>query len=300
MRGIDLNWPQETFSPEDARAVVAAGIEFAMIGRNPSNLWARSQRQYLRDAGLTLIGEYLESMGGTFPALFAETGPVAFAVERDSGYAAKADLLEVARRIQAEGRTALCYASLASWREAGLEDDWDELAQMGVLLWCPGYHYDGQPRGPRLPRPFGGWSECVMEQYFGGTDLGDVQVPGRIEGIGYDIDLDACAPSLWGVQPAEPDEATPQAETAPPAPPAAEVAGKEFGMLIPLDMGESIGLIDRINRSAGNWISDDGVGGAFEVLDEFNGQPIPDGTRVVAVAFRERALAPVTSAEPGA
>lgn len=64
---------------------------------------------------------------------------------------------------------------------------------------------------------------------------------------------------------------------------APEPQGEEMGMLRPLDQANSILLMNTLGNSAGEWITDSGTPGAYEVQDTFNGSPIPDGVRVFAV-----------------
>lgn len=185
--GPDLSNYQKQLSLEHAEALVAGGCSFAMIGRQARNTYAPIQREHLRRAGITKIGEYLISLGGVWPALFPETTFVAVDVEPGSEFITEADIDAAIGWVREQGRTPLIYSSNWAWRALGLAG-LTKYGEQGIPLWNA--NYDGMTNGFELPAPFGGWTVCAIDQY---TDSWQ----DRAE-IPYPLDMNCCDESFWG------------------------------------------------------------------------------------------------------
>lgn len=190
--GPDLSNYQSQFSDADARKLRDKQCTFAVIGRQKNNIWAGQMREHLRAAGITELAEYLISLRGEWPVLFAETKYVAVDVEPGSEFVTEQDIDNALQWIRDQGRTPMIYSAAWAWNALGLQAV-TKYGTQGVLLWNA--HYDGQTNGYELPVPFGGWTRCVLDQYTADWDEG---------GLGYPLDMNNCADDLFGPPPAPP------------------------------------------------------------------------------------------------
>jgi len=187
--GADISNYQSQFSAADAQALARAGHTFLMVGRQQQNTRAIWQAEAARAAGLE-VGEYLISLGGTWPEPMPETRYIAVDVEPGSEFYTEQDIDNALAWIATTGRTPVIYSSKWAWDALGLAHV-TKYGEQGVLCWNA--HYDGQSNGFELPTPYGGWTRCDIDQY---TEKG------RIYGIDYDLDLNAARDGLFNVAPA--------------------------------------------------------------------------------------------------
>jgi len=171
------------FSLEDAQKLVAKQCSFVVIGRQARNQWARQQADFCLQAGIQHIAEYLESINGRWPDLFPETKYVAIAVEVGSEFVDEASIDAGVEWVRQQGRTPVIYSSAYMWNLLGLGG----LTKYHDLpLWDA--YYDGQANGFALPTPFGGWTECVIDQYTADWNDG---------GLAYPLDMNECVDTLF-------------------------------------------------------------------------------------------------------
>jgi hypothetical protein len=182
--GPDLSNYQSQFSAGDAQKLVAKECTFAFIGRQKNNTWADAQRAYLLAAGINHIGEYLISLRGEWPRLFPETKYVAVDVEPGSEFITEIDIDNAIAWIRSQNRTPLIYSASWAWNAVGLTGVTKYSDE--IQLWNA--HYDGVTDGFLLPQPFGGWTECVVDQYTADWNDG---------GLGYPIDMNTCVDGLF-------------------------------------------------------------------------------------------------------
>jgi hypothetical protein len=184
--GADVSNYQWQFSPSDAEALARLKCSFAFIGRQRVNIWASQQAQYMRDAGIKHIAEYLESVGGAWPELFPETVYVAIAVEYGSEFCDEASIDNALLWVRQQGRIPIIYSSAYMWVERLGLSSLTKYGEEGILLWNA--HYDGQTNGYDLPVPFGGWTRCAIDQYTDGWVDG---------GLAYPLDMNDCEDDLF-------------------------------------------------------------------------------------------------------
>lgn len=187
--GCDISNYQSQFSASDAHALANAGHTFLMVGRQQRNTGALQQAAFARAAGLE-VGEYLISLGGTWPEPMPETRYIAVDVEPGSEFYTEQDIDNALAWIATTGRTPVIYSSKWAWDALGLAGV-TKYGEQGILCWNA--HYDGQADGFELPTPYGGWTRCDIDQY---TEKG------RVYGIDYDLDLNAARDGLFTAAPA--------------------------------------------------------------------------------------------------
>lgn len=185
--GADLSNYQWQFSPDDARRLVAMRCSFGWVGRQRVNIWHADQARYLREAGVHHVGEYLINVGDAWPELYPETRIVAIDVEAGGEFVDEASIDNALLWVRQQGRTPIIYSSAYMWQDQLGLDALTKYGEQGVPLWNA--HYDGKTDGYDLPRPFGGWTTCVMDQYTDGWVDG---------GLNYKLDMNDCADGFWG------------------------------------------------------------------------------------------------------
>ncbi len=257
MLGIDLSNFQAQFSRADAAALFANGIEFAFIGRQWQNITAEQQRDFLRLHGIKHIGEYLANVGTDWPRLFPETRYVAVDVESGTDFETEQDIDNALIWIRQQQRIPVIYSSAFMWDALNLGAV-TKYGEQGILLWDA--HYDGRTDGFELPVTFGGWTRCDIDQYSGN---------GRIPGIAYELDLNACRNDLWDIPPRN----------------AEFVIEEEDVQTRPLDQSETIAAFGSVARDLGLALNDNQNLTWVEVIE---GSPVqaPEGGHVYLVTTK--------------
>lgn len=196
--GPDLSNYQKQFSLAHAQTLVRFQVSFAFIGRQWRNDTASVQRQHLIDAGVKSenIGEYLISLGGAWPTLFPTTKWVAIDVEPGSEFTTEADIDNALNWIRSQMRDPLIYSSSWAWDALGLTDV-VKYGEQHIPLWNAAY--DLNPGNFKLARPFGGWTECAVDQYTDRWQDDPLAIP-------YPLDMNASKDDFWP-SPAPPEPA---------------------------------------------------------------------------------------------
>lgn len=180
--GIDVSNYQKQFSLADAQTIKANGCSFVILGRQAQNRpYEATEAAAALDAGLTLVGEYWISLGGAWPSPLPETKFIAVDVEPGSEFTTEQDIDNALAQVATTGRIPVIYSSKWAWDQLGLTTT----KYAGIALWNA--NYDGRSDGFTLPRPFGGWSECAIDQY---TDKGQF-------GLAYQVDANAIDDAFW-------------------------------------------------------------------------------------------------------
>lgn len=179
---VDLSNYQKQFSLADARTIKANGVSGVILGRQGANRpYEATQAAAALDAGLTIVGEYWISLGGTWPQALPESKFIAVDVEPGSEFTTEEDIDSALAQIATTGRIPVIYSSKWAWDQLGLTTT----KYASLALWDA--NYDGRADGFALPRRFGGWSACAIDQY---TDKGQF-------GLSYQVDADAIDDAFW-------------------------------------------------------------------------------------------------------
>jgi hypothetical protein len=182
---IDLSNFQSQFKSADSEACRAQGVEAVIIGRQRQNRdYEAGQAAATLDAGMRIIGEYWISVGGVWPEPLPESRFIAVDVEPGSEFIDEFAIDNALGRIRSTGRIPVIYSSRWAWDALGLRGV-TKYGDQGIALWNA--HYDGEADGFTLPYRFGGWEECVIDQF---TDRAEF-------GIGYPLDENAISDEFW-------------------------------------------------------------------------------------------------------
>lgn len=184
--GCDRANYQAPWRGDYSRALASAGHRFSIIGRQRVNASARDQAAFDAAAGVNPIGEYLMNVGGAWPTPFATTQLIAIDVEPGSEFATEADIDNALLWVRSQGKIPVIYSSAWAWGQLGL-DSLTKYGEQGIWLWDA--NYDGRCDGFELPRAFGGWTHCVIDQF---TEHG------QVAGVPYELDIDEFEPAIWG------------------------------------------------------------------------------------------------------
>jgi hypothetical protein len=200
--GPDVSNYQSQFNRVHADALAAAGVTFAIIGRQYNNRpYAHAQRQAFADAGIAHIAEYLISLRGEWPQLFDGTRFVAIDVEPGGEFTDEDSIDAAVDFVRVQGREPLIYSSNWAWNALGLANV-TKYADAGIRLWNA--HYDLNPGNFDLAYPFGGWTRCAIDQF---TDRwqGSQAIP-------FPLDMNAAEDGLFSAPepPPDPDPEPPQ------------------------------------------------------------------------------------------
>lgn len=179
---VDLSNFQKQFGLADAQAIKANGVTGVIIGRQAVNRpYEATEAAAALDAGLTIVGEYWISLNGAWPSPLPESKFIAVDVEPGSEFTTEQDIDNALAAIAGTGRIPVIYTSKWAWDQLGLTTT----KYSGIALWNA--NYDGRADGFTLPRPFGGWTVCAIDQY---TDKGQF-------GLAYQVDADAISDEFW-------------------------------------------------------------------------------------------------------
>ena len=183
--GIDISNYQAEFSREGAQTARLNDASFVIIGRQRNNrIYEAAQAGAALDAGMRIVGEYWISLGGAWPTPLPESKFIAIDVEPGSEFYTEADIDNALAQVATTGLIPVIYSSKWAWDALGLTGV-TKYGEQGIALWSA--NYDGRADGFVLPRPFGGWTECAIDQF---TDKGSF-------GLSYPVDANAISDEFW-------------------------------------------------------------------------------------------------------